>query len=135
MSNTIAKVICVLISLMLACQRLNSNEAKYSMQDIKRAEVEFRAKQGRYGSLRELSYAGLINPSVASGVHSGYRFYLKLRDDSYEAFAVPVRYNEDALKGTGRLSFYVNESGVIRAGVHDGKEANADDPALSEENQ
>jgi hypothetical protein len=44
--------------------------------------------------------------------------------------AVPTKYGANAYSGTGSMSYYLNESGLIRGRDKNGEEANRDDPAL-----
>ncbi len=70
-------VACVLL-LGTACLhsrfRMNQDGAVDSMRKIKAAEISFRKKACRYGDLKELAAADLINSSLADGTHLGYRF-------------------------------------------------------------
>ena len=54
----------------------------------------------------------------------GYRIDLIAAANKFEATAVPVEYGK-----TGRLSYFIDESGVLRAGDHGGGAATiADQP-------
>ena len=57
---------------------------------------------------------------------SGYKFDLIVSGDRYEATATPIEYGK-----SGRLSFYTDQSGVVREGDHGGKPATAADKQLS----
>jgi hypothetical protein len=54
----------------------------------------------------------------------GYTIELTASGDKFEAIAIPVEYGR-----TGKLSFFIDESGMLRAGDHGGGAATvADQP-------
>ena len=101
------------------------------MITIREAEAAFRAAHGRYGTFQELASDRLIQSSIATGVFRGYKFTLVVAAaDSYEAHAVPTEYGANAYSGTGKISLYLNQSGLIRGRDKRGEEANGNDPVL-----
>jgi hypothetical protein len=124
-------VVALLITLFvpMACQHLtyraNQDKAESSMKALRTAETEFPTQKGRYGALEELIATRLINSIPASGIKDGYRFNVRVKENGFEATAVPLKYNE-----SGSWSFYVDESNVIRGNVKEGREADASDPPL-----
>ena len=81
------------------------------------AEATFSAiSGGRYGTLKELKDETLIDSALASGVSEGYAFDLRVAQDastgqsSFVVVATPVSY----YGMTGSVSYYVDETGVIR---------------------
>jgi hypothetical protein len=54
--------------------------------------------------------------------NSGYKFELTLVGDKFEITAVPDEYGK-----TGRISYYLDHTNVIRGGDHGGSSATADD--------
>ncbi len=93
-----------------------------SLRTIHSAEATYQATRGtgKFATLSELGAEGLIDSKLASGTKNGYRFTVELTTDevSGEGFAVvgvPMTYGN-----TGRRSFYVDETGVIRAGDNSG---------------
>jgi hypothetical protein len=115
--------------------RLNQEAAIESIKSIRAAQQKFREIHvgGRYGSLKELADAGLIDQSLSDGRDRGYRFEIRLKDDSYSAVAVPEVFGESAYKGTGGISLYVDETGVIRWDTGKGHEATLNDPPLAKQ--
>lgn len=109
--------------------RWNVKQAVSSMRRIREAENIFKAGKsiGRYGTLEELANAGLIDAALASGTHNGYRFNVTIAENSYKATAVPIEYSGNAYSGTGYLSLYMDESGMIRGGDKGGAAATAQD--------
>jgi hypothetical protein len=56
-----------------------------------------------------------------------YRIELTASSDKFEATATPKLYGK-----TGRRSFFVDESGKVRAADRRGERATADDPAVEQ---
>jgi hypothetical protein len=81
---------------------------------IRKAETAYRSqdRQNRFGTLQELLSNGLIDADLASGAKNGYRFDVRVGKDSFTAIATPQEYDV-----TGSWSFYLDESGIIRANV------------------
>lgn len=78
--------------------------------------------EGRYASLEELLSESLIPRELIE--NHGYRTALIVSGNNFEATAVPIDYGT-----TGRLSYFIDESGVLRAGDHGGGAATvADQP-------
>jgi hypothetical protein len=79
---------------------------------------------GSYGSLDQLAKANLIGPKEMFD-HYGYKFEVTPSGDHFEATAIPIEYGK-----TGKRSFFVDQTGVIRGDDHNGGPANAmDKPA------
>ena len=82
------------------------------------------AGKGSYGSLDQLVEAKLIGPKEMFD-HYGYKFEVTALGDHFEATASPAEYGK-----TGKRSFFVDQSGVVRGDDHNGGPANAlDKPA------
>jgi hypothetical protein len=104
-----------------------------SMRTVHSAEVTYYAisNDGSYGGLSELRSVGLIDESLASGQLRGYLITVTAfprtptESARYRATAVPQIYGI-----TGIRSFFVDDSGVIRAADHQGGPANENDPPL-----
>lgn len=116
------------------CTSVNCTEASALsvLRIIHSAEATFQATVGlgRYGTLQELAQSGLISEALAAGSLNGYSIYVRKDDGSmneppsFEARATPLRFPR-----TGRVSFYMDETGVLRGGYKNGLEADAgDDP-------
>lgn len=94
------------------------------------AEATYQATAGNgdYGTIEELGKQKLIDEVLAEGHRYGYLFRVKLEKRSTESqasieiAAVPRIYGR-----TGRRSFYMNESGVIRAADKNGAAADSGD--------
>lgn len=118
----------------LIAARRAANEAStlVSLREITIAEDSYYSMNEQYGTLDQLAAAQLIRPNLASGIKNGYRFKIDLSthedmaQPGFEALAVPVSY-----PNSGRRSFYVDETGVIRAADAQGAEATRLDSALN----
>ena len=110
----------------LSQQPLQANEAmaRTALHSLLGSEAAFRSDKGagQYATLEELQSEGLINKQLLENY--GYRVELTVSGDKFEAIAVPVEYGN-----TGRISFFIDESGVLRGGDHGGGAATvADQP-------
>lgn len=106
--------------------------ARSVLRTIHSAEATFQSTvgAGRYGTLQELAQNNLISESLAAGSLNGYSFRIRVDDGSknepasFEAIATPLRFPR-----TGVLSFYMDETGILRGGNKNGLEADpGDDP-------
>ncbi len=100
----------------------NETLAQGRLRTIASAENTFRAtnKEGSYGSVDQLVSAGLISKEFLEP--SGYRIELQAIGSRFEATAVPVEYGK-----TGKRSFFIDESIVLRGGDHGGGPATISD--------
>ena len=79
---------------------------------------------GEFATLETLLQNGLLrNPSGAP--LAGYQFTVKVKPGGFEATAVPERFSV-----TGKRSFFVDESRVLRGADKGGSPATAKDPAI-----
>jgi hypothetical protein len=97
------------------------------LRNITTAELNYMQTSGQYATLEELVDKNLIDSSFAGGERSGYRFQVEPKSGTsgFEATAIPVKYGV-----TGKSSFYVDESGVIRSADKEGEKATSDDPQV-----
>lgn len=102
----------------------NESIARSLLQTVASAEATFQSTKGdgRYGTLDELLTEGLISKDLLEKY--GYKIDVAVSSNRFEAIAIPVEYGR-----TGRISFFVDESGVLRGGDHAGGAATlADKP-------
>lgn len=99
--------------------------AAYALRNIRDAEEVFSSKEGRqrFGTLEELLAEDLMEKGYVERLD--YKFEVNALGDKFEATATPKNYGK-----TGRRSFFVDETGVIRAADHKGKPATAQDPPI-----
>ncbi len=104
-----------------------------TLQTLHSAEVTYQATSGNgnFGSLSDLRQANLIDAATASGDKYGYRFVVLTTAGTGNApanftlTATPQRYRK-----TGRKSFYISVSGVIRGADKNGELADSNDPII-----
>jgi type II secretory pathway pseudopilin PulG len=118
---------------LLASRRAaNEGAAIVSLRKLHNAEMAHYEMQRKYGTLTDLMQKELIAPDLADGERSGYRFAIEIlndRGDGWPGFtvvAVPREYDS-----TGRRSFFVDHTGVVRAADSRGLEATKYDPPLN----
>jgi hypothetical protein len=104
--------------------QVNEARAQSALRVLFSGEASFQATKGagHYGTLDELLSEGLISKELLES--QGYRIDLSAAGNKFEVTAVPLEYGK-----TGRLSFFIDESGTLRAGDHGGGPATiADQP-------
>lgn len=117
----------------LLASRIAANEgsAMASMRKISSAEATFQATHETYGTLEQLAEAQLIDADLASGRRRGYKFNITVLPAQsslpmgYEAVGVPQEYGS-----SGRRSFLIDETGVIRAAINRGGDPTRSDPPV-----
>lgn len=114
----------------------NEGAAIHSLRTITAAEMTYQAQYQKYGTLEELGDVHLIDPVLASGTKSGYRFAVELSSEAptelsganaegFVVTGVPVDYRH-----SGMRSFYVDATAVVRGDDKVGMPASATDPPL-----
>jgi type II secretory pathway pseudopilin PulG len=112
----------------------NERSAIHTLRMISNAEETYQSTYQRYGTFDELAERELIDPSLATGLKNGYQFKLELTTNEvshpggFEVTGVPVKY-----QSSGRRSFYVDESSVIRAADNYGRPSTKLDAPLETE--
>lgn len=112
----------------------NEGSAINSLRKIHAAEATYQATAGRgdFGNIEDLHRHNMIAADLASGTRHGYRFKVEAVKDTGEglpgfiAVAVPTDYGS-----TGKRSFFLDETGVIRAADSQGMEATKYDPPVN----
>jgi hypothetical protein len=105
--------------------RVSEAEANEWLQEILGYElIYFKAKQ-RYATFADLSKAGSVSEQLLSGTVSGYVFEIQISANAqkFSATARPVAYGR-----TGRLSFYSDQTNLVRAEDKSGKAASISSP-------
>ena len=93
------------------------------LQIIAGAEAQYKEGDGKgsYGSLKQLIDAKMLSADPLDKY--GYTFELNVNGDQFEAVATPREYGK-----TGKRSFFVDKTGVVRGGDHGGGPATVADP-------
>ncbi|MCU1268034.1 MAG: hypothetical protein JWM21_4352 [Acidobacteria bacterium] len=101
---------------------MNEAIAVSMLHMIASAEATYQSTGGKgsYGSLDKLVEAKLV---VRESLEKyGYRFEITASGNQFEATATPVEYGK-----TGKLSYFIDQSGVVRSGDHGGGAASPSD--------
>jgi hypothetical protein len=103
----------------------NETVARSVLHSVAGAEASFQADKGKghYGTLDELVAEGLFSKELIQ--RYGYTIELTVSGNKFEAIAIPIEYGK-----SGRLSYFIDESGVLRAGDHGGGAATVADQPL-----
>lgn len=105
---------------------MNEVMASSMLSMIANAESQYKegAGKGSYGSLLQLIEAKLVGlPEMFE--RYGYKFEVTETADGFEAVATPREYEK-----TGKKSFFVDKSGVVRGADHGGGPATSADPPI-----
>jgi hypothetical protein len=94
-----------------------------ALYTIAYAESTIRSEKGSYATLDELIAQQRVNRDSLE--KHGYKVYLTITGNSFEVVAVPVEYGK-----TGKLSYFVNETQIIRSGDHGGGPATVADKPI-----
>lgn len=103
-------------NLLAARRAANEASSLACLRQIYEAQDAYYRTNQQFGTLDQLVTAELIRPELAAGEKNGYRFKVGLsineetEQPGFEIVAIPVSY-----PNSGRRSFYLDESGVIRA--------------------
>ena len=92
------------------------------LRGIASAEAMCYSESVRYATLDELMEKQLLM-DTSQGKLQGYRIEVRLKAGGFEATAVPNKYGV-----TGRRSFYLDQTNVLRGGDKAGSPATASDP-------
>ncbi len=116
----------------LLAVRIAANEAAVIplLEQLQQAQARYAlgVGQNRFGTLAELRRAGEI-PNLPDGQYRGYQIEMVVNNQAtpptFQIHAVPERYRE-----TGRRSFMMDDSGVLRGADRQGSRARPSDPIL-----
>ena len=102
-----------------------------AMRTLHGAEATFAATagNGNYGLLTELLNAGLIDMVLGTGSKHGYNFEISLTSQPQASFSIRSRPTQHGV--TGRLSFYIDQTGILRGADHGGLPAGPEDPPIN----
>jgi len=103
---------------------MNEAMAMGLLSQIANAETLYKDGPGKgsYGSIQQLTEANLMgSPEMLEKF--GYKFEVTTTADGFEAVGIPREYGK-----TGKQSFFVDKSGVVRGSDHAGGPATVADP-------
>jgi hypothetical protein len=106
---------------------MGETTAFYALQRIAGAELAYKneKKKERFGTLEELIAEELLEKDFLDSL--GYKVELNASSDKFEATATPKTYGK-----TGRRSFFIDQTEVLRAADRRGERATADDPKVEQ---
>ena len=106
-----------------APERMNESMAMGLMMMIPHAQESYKKTSGSYGTLEQLIAAKLIMKEMVD--ESGYKFEIFVTGDKFEAFGAPTEYGKN-----GRLSFFIDQTYILRGGDRAGASASSSDPPI-----
>ncbi|MEO8574387.1 MAG: hypothetical protein ABI481_10490 [Pyrinomonadaceae bacterium] len=112
---------------------MNDNErcTIMAMRTLQGAEMTYAATwgNGNYCLIPQLYISGLIDMVLGTSYKHGYLFEVKLTvkpTPGFQVYGWPEQYGV-----TGRLSFFIDQTGVLRGGDHGGYHAEPTDPPIN----
>ena len=102
-----------------------------TLRTITNAQYTFMAGHGHFGTFEELRNLGVIDSVLATGEKYSYRFTITIiggapnQAAEFRISAVPQRYGK-----SGRRSFFIDETAVMRGADRTGEPATVDDPPI-----
>jgi hypothetical protein len=108
----------------------------HSLRALHSAQITYNATSGNgnFGTFQNLEQANLIDSALATGLKYGYNYQIFTTvwsagmPATLRITATPQRYRK-----TGRRSFYIDESGVLRGSDKNGAAATVFDPEIEYE--
>ena len=102
----------------------NETAAQMRLRSIVTAEQSYKAERGSYGSLEQLIEKGFLQ-DPSKGKLSGYKYEIQASKNSFQATAVPEEFGV-----TGKRSFFIDQSCVLRGRDRKGEKAQVNDPTI-----
>jgi hypothetical protein len=94
------------------------------MYMIAHVEENYKKSNGSFVTLEQLIAENLIPKEMIET--AGYRFEVTVSGEKFEVSAVPLEYGK-----TGKMSFFTDNTGIIRGGDRGGASATAADPPIN----
>ena len=104
-------------------ERMSEQMAIGLMMMINHTQNEYKKTSGSYGTMDQLIEAKVLSKDMFE--NSGYKFEIFVAGDKFEVFAVPIEYGKN-----GKISYYVDQTGVLRGGDRNGALASSSDPPI-----
>jgi hypothetical protein len=101
----------------------NESMAMGVMMMLPHAQESYKKTSGSYGTIEQLIAAKLISKEMIE--NAGYKIEVFVTGDKFEAFAVPTEYGK-----TGKTSFFVDQTYVLRGADRAGASATSSDPPI-----
>lgn len=100
-----------------------------AMRTLHGAELTFLSANGRYGTIPELYFSGMIDLILGNGYKHGYLYRIDFTSGTPGSFE--IKANPEQYGVTGRTSFFVDNTGVVRGADHGGASADQNDPPIN----
>jgi hypothetical protein len=104
-------------------------ESCNKMDEIVRAEFKFYRQNGKYGTLKQLAEADLLDNKTSEGENFGYKFSIVVKENGFELDAFPVNY--ESFSDVNPQSFYSDERGIVWSTIEKGQRATEQDNIMS----
>jgi len=119
-------------NLIAARRAANEASAIHTIRQVSTAQATYQAQFGKYGTMDELAAEKLIDPKLTTGRKNGYKFVIEMTTDEndregFALTAVPLTFS------SGKRSFYVDQTLVLRGADKTGGPASELDPPLGQE--
>jgi hypothetical protein len=110
----------------LPADRRNEGMTTGVMHMIAHTQERYKKEKGAgsYGTLEQLIATDMVQKEMLEA--SGYKFEMVVTGDKFEVFAVPVEYGK-----SGKMSFFIDQTLVLRGADHNGASANSSDPPIN----
>lgn len=106
-----------------ASQKARDGGTETSMRALARAEVAYQASHGKYGTIPEMVESGELAFNPSSDKTS--QFSCEGSDTEFSCSGIPSDYPR-----TGRFSYYIDQTGILRGSDKNGGKAFSGDPAI-----
>lgn len=122
-------------NLLAARRAANEGSTIQALRVVSAAESTYSSVHGTYGTLEELAAEQLIDREIGAGTRHGYLIRIDVSNSEsenpvgFQLVAVPLTY-----PNSGRRSFYLDETGIIRASDAQGRDATKLDDPLNTDN-
>ena len=116
----VASTSAAMSSMKQGSSEMNETIAISLLQMLASAETSYKTTEGAYGSIEMLAEKKLLQKDVFDKY--GYKFEVVASGNGFEARATPAEYGK-----TGKRSFFIDQSGIVRGGDHGGGPASRDD--------
>lgn len=119
----------------LIAREISANESAVvaALGLIHTAQMKYFAKEAAYGSLVQLQRAGLLEKEQSVGTQHGYVLNLNFSAGKNGSSAVfSISASPETYGGSGRTSYFIDQTGIVRGGDKEGGPADVTDPAIND---
>ncbi|MBK8467118.1 MAG: hypothetical protein IPL32_14955 [Chloracidobacterium sp.] len=126
-------LLCYLLPGCISSERFVVEKALGETRSIRDAQKEFKKSAGRFGTIDELFESRLISSKPGTGMTSGFEFRCEADVDTYQ-LSVTQKVAPDAENKVEIVSFFVDQSGIVRVSVDPKRMANSSSYSVSDSN-